>query len=204
MNSVMQGLLAAANRDPRLTRVFSTYTASNPSIYLEHRPREGAGAGAQHERCVQRPAGHAGRLSTSTISTCSDGSGRSTSRATPADRSDMSSLWQIYIRNKFGTDVPLRSIAHARHHRRAAGHHPLQQLPRDPDPGQRRRRASRRAPRWRRWREVSAKTLPAGYGYEWTGTAYQEVRRPRGRPARSSASRCCSRFCSWSGFTKAG
>ena len=24
-----------ANRDPRLTRVFSTYTASNPSIYLQ-------------------------------------------------------------------------------------------------------------------------------------------------------------------------
>ena len=29
MNSVMQGLLAATNRDPRLTRVFSTYTANS-------------------------------------------------------------------------------------------------------------------------------------------------------------------------------
>jgi hydrophobe/amphiphile efflux-1 (HAE1) family protein len=35
MASVMQGLIAAANRDPRLTRVFSTFTASNPSIYLD-------------------------------------------------------------------------------------------------------------------------------------------------------------------------
>src|SRR6202007_2624670 len=35
MNSVMQGLLTAANQDPQLTRVFSTYTASNPSIYLD-------------------------------------------------------------------------------------------------------------------------------------------------------------------------
>src|SRR5208282_3110004 len=35
MNSVMQGLLATANQDPRLTRVFSTFTASNPSIYLD-------------------------------------------------------------------------------------------------------------------------------------------------------------------------
>jgi HAE1 family hydrophobic/amphiphilic exporter-1 len=34
MNSVIQGLLAAANQDPRLTRVFSTYTASNPSTFL--------------------------------------------------------------------------------------------------------------------------------------------------------------------------
>ena len=31
-----------------------------------------------------------------------------------ADRRDVSSLWQIYIRNKYGADVPLRSIADAR------------------------------------------------------------------------------------------
>ncbi|MBS0562704.1 MAG: efflux RND transporter permease subunit, partial [Proteobacteria bacterium] len=35
MGSVMRGLLAAANQDPRLTRVFSTFTANNPSIYLD-------------------------------------------------------------------------------------------------------------------------------------------------------------------------
>jgi multidrug efflux pump subunit AcrB len=35
MNGVMQGLLANANKDPRLARVFSTYTASNPSIFLD-------------------------------------------------------------------------------------------------------------------------------------------------------------------------
>ena len=33
--SVMQGMVAAANQDPRLTRVFSTFTASNPSIWLD-------------------------------------------------------------------------------------------------------------------------------------------------------------------------
>src|SRR5262249_58423197 len=32
----------------------------------------------------------------------------------PSDRREVSSLWQIYIRNKFGADVPLRSIADAR------------------------------------------------------------------------------------------
>ena len=35
MNGVMQGLIANANHDPRLARVFSTYTASNPSIFLD-------------------------------------------------------------------------------------------------------------------------------------------------------------------------
>ena len=30
-----------------------------------------------------------------------------------ADRNDVASLWQIYIRNKYGADVSLRSIADA-------------------------------------------------------------------------------------------
>ena len=33
--SVMQGLVAAANQDPRLARVFSTFTAANPAIWLD-------------------------------------------------------------------------------------------------------------------------------------------------------------------------
>src|SRR6267378_4222855 len=35
MGSVTGGLIGAANRDPRLARVFSTFTATNPSIYLD-------------------------------------------------------------------------------------------------------------------------------------------------------------------------
>ena len=31
----MNGLLGAANGDPRLTRVFSTFTATNPSLFLD-------------------------------------------------------------------------------------------------------------------------------------------------------------------------
>ena len=35
MASVMGGLLGAANQDPRLSRVFATFTAANPSIWLD-------------------------------------------------------------------------------------------------------------------------------------------------------------------------
>ena len=35
--------------------------------------------------------------------------------------------------------------------------------------------------------EVSAKTLPPGYAFEWTGTAYQEIRGGRADRRRSSA-----------------
>jgi multidrug efflux pump subunit AcrB len=90
-----------------------------------------------------------------------------------ADRTDVSSLWQIYIRNKFGADVPLRSIADARvivgpqvitryNNYRAI---PIQG---SPSPG------TSSGTALAAMADISAKTLPAGYGYEWTGTAYQE------------------------------
>jgi multidrug efflux pump subunit AcrB len=90
------------------------------------------------------------------------------------DRRDVSSLWQIHIRNRFGTDVPLRSIADARvilgpqvitryNDYRAV---PIQG---SPSPG------TSSGSALAAMAEVSAKTLPRGYGYEWTGTAYQEA-----------------------------
>jgi multidrug efflux pump subunit AcrB len=32
---VLRGLIVTANQDPQLTRVFSTFSATNPSIYLD-------------------------------------------------------------------------------------------------------------------------------------------------------------------------
>ena len=174
MGSVMQGLVAAANQDPRLSRVFSTYTASNPSIYLDidREKAQALGLGMNDVfNALQATLGGFyvnnfnlfGRVWQVNI------------QGEAADRPDISSIWQIYVRNKYGNDVPMRAIANARIDRRAAGHHPLQQLPGDPDTGQPRRPARRPARRWPRWQSVSARILPAGYGYEWTGTAYQEV-----------------------------
>lgn len=48
MGSVVQGLVAAANEDPRLARVFSTYAAGAPSVYLDI-GREGSGAWPEYQ-----------------------------------------------------------------------------------------------------------------------------------------------------------
>ena len=45
LGSVMQGLIAAAKQDPRLSRVFSTYGATAPSLYLDIDRAKAAGAG---------------------------------------------------------------------------------------------------------------------------------------------------------------
>jgi hydrophobe/amphiphile efflux-1 (HAE1) family protein len=173
MNSVMQGLLLTANRDPRLTRVFSTYTASNPSIYLQidRQKAQALGLGINDVfAALQATLGGIyinnfnlfGRVWQVNI------------EGDEADRRDVSSLWKIHIRNRFGTDVPFASIAEARvilgpqvitryNDYRAI---PIQG---SPSPG------TSSGTALATMAEASTKTLPRGYGYEWTGTAYQEA-----------------------------
>jgi hydrophobe/amphiphile efflux-1 (HAE1) family protein len=173
MNSVMQGLIANANRDPRLNRVFSTYTASNPSIYLDidREKAQALGLGMNEVfAALQATLGGIyinnfnlfGRIWQVNI------------EGEAADRNDVASLWQIYVRNKYGDAVPLRSIANARvvvgpqvitryNNYRAI---PIQG---GPSPGTSSGTALTAIG------DVSQMTLPAGFAYEWTGTAYQEA-----------------------------
>jgi hydrophobe/amphiphile efflux-1 (HAE1) family protein len=172
MSSVMQGLLAAANQDSRLTRVFSTYTASNPSIFLNIDRQKAQALGLSMSDVFTTLQATLGSYYVNNFNLF----GRVWQvniEGEPADRTDISSLWQIYIRNKKGTDVPLASIAHAgialgpqvitRYNNYRAI--PVQG---SPAPGVSSGAALAAMA------EVSAKTLPAGYAYEWTGTAYQE------------------------------
>jgi hydrophobic/amphiphilic exporter-1 (mainly G- bacteria), HAE1 family len=93
-----------------------------------------------------------------------------------ADRRDVSSLWQIYIRNKYGTAVPLRSIAEAQMQivvgpQVITRYNNYRAIPIQGGPSSGTSSGTALAA----MAEVSQQTLPAGYGYEWTGTAYQEV-----------------------------
>jgi hydrophobic/amphiphilic exporter-1 (mainly G- bacteria), HAE1 family len=173
MNGVMQGLIASANRDPRLTHVFSTYTANNPSIYLDidREKAQALGLGMNDVfGALQATMGGIyinnfnlfGRVWQVNI------------EGEASDRRDVSSLWRIYIRNKFGTDVPLRSIANARvivGPQVITRYNNYRAIPIQGSPSPRTSSGTALTA----MAEVSAKTLPSGYSYEWTGTAYQEV-----------------------------
>ena len=173
MNSVMQGVVANANRDPRLARVFSTYTASKPSIFLNIDREKAQALGLSMTdvfNALQTTLGGFfinnfnlfGRIWQVNV------------EGEAADRRDVSALWQIYVRNKFGNAVPLRSIADARvivgpqvitryNNYRAI---PIQG---GPAPG------TSSGTALAAMTAISARTLPPGYSFEWTGTAYQEV-----------------------------
>src|SRR6516225_1319524 len=173
MNGVMQGLLANANKNSRLTRVFSTYTASNPSIFLDIDRAKAQALGLGMNDVFNALQATLGGIFINNFNLF----GRVwqvNMEGQPSDRREVSSLWQIYIRNKFGADVPLRSIADARivvgpqvitryNNYRAI---PIQG---SPSPG------TSSGTALDAMAAVSGATLPSGYTYEWTGTAYQEA-----------------------------
>jgi hydrophobe/amphiphile efflux-1 (HAE1) family protein len=173
MNSVMQGLLAAANRDPRLVRVFSTFTANNPSIYLNIDREKAQALGLNMSDVFGALQATLGGIYINNFNLY----GRVWQvniQGEAANRNEISSLWRIYIRNKYGTTVPLASIAHAgiivgpQVITRYNNYRSIS-IQGSPSPG------TSSGTALAAMSEVSAKTLPPGFSYEWTGTAYQQV-----------------------------
>ena len=173
MGGVMNGLVGAANQDKRLARVFSTFSAQNPSVYLD----------------IDREKAQALGLSISDVFTTLQSTlggyyvndfnlfGRTWQvniEGETRDRSDIPAIYRIFVRNNQGTMVPLRSIADIRI---TLGPQVISRYNNyrsitvngGPAPG------VSSGDALAAMADISGKTLPAGYSYEWTGTAYQEV-----------------------------
>ncbi len=169
---VMGGLVAAANQDPRLTRVFSTYTATNPSLFLDLDRDKAAALGLSIDDVTTALQATLGGLYVNNFNLF----GRTWQvnlEGDAADRDDVSAIWRIHVRNRAGEMVPLRAIASLRtitgpqvitryNNYRAIS------VNGGPAPG------VSSGDALAAMASVSARTLPAGYAYEWTGTAYQE------------------------------
>ncbi len=173
MASVVQGLVAAANQDPRLAVVFSTYGASAPSFYLDIDREKAQALGLT-----------IGDIFT-TLQTTLGGYyinnfnlfGRTwqVNLESTANRLDISDLWKIYIRNAQGTEVPLQSIASLRTitgPQVITRYNNYRSVTIDGSPASGVASGTALAA----MAAISAKTLPPGYGFEWTGTAFQEQR----------------------------
>jgi hydrophobe/amphiphile efflux-1 (HAE1) family protein len=172
LGGVMQGVVAAANQDPRLARVFSTFSATTPSVYLD----------------IDRDKAQALGLSMNDVFTALQSTlggffvnnfnlyGRTWQvniEGEANDRRAIESIWQIHVRNKMGEMVPLRSIAELRY---VVGpqvitrynNYRATSINGSPAPG------GSSGAALAAMQEVSDKGLPPGYGFEWTGSAYQE------------------------------
>ncbi len=204
MGSVMGGLVAAANQDPRLTRVFSTFTATNPSIYLD----------------IDREKAQALGLSISDVFTALQATlggiyvndfnlfGRTWQvniQGEAADRSDISAIWQDLCAQqdrrrwcRCARSPMLRIVLGPQVISRYNNYRSIT-INGGPAPG-----VSSGDALAAMDADLGARPCRRAIRFEWTGTAYQEhagAGPDRRHPRRW---RCCSPTCSWSRCTKAG
>jgi hydrophobe/amphiphile efflux-1 (HAE1) family protein len=172
LGSVVSGMIAAANRDPRLTRVFSTFTATNPSIYLDIDRAKAQALGLNMSDVFTALQATLGGIYVNNFNLF----GRTWQvnvQGEAANRGDISDIWQIYVRNATGEMVPIRSIASLRivtGPQVITRYNNYRSVTINGGPAAGVSSGTAIAA----MEELSKSTLPAGYSFEWTGTAYQE------------------------------
>ena len=171
---VVRGLVVAANQDPALSRVFSTYSATNPSVYLDIDRDKAQVLGVPLDSLFQSLQTSLGGYFVNNTNLF----GRTWQvqvQAEAADRASIDDIYRINVRNNAGQMVPLRSLVEVKvvvgppaliryNNRRAVT------IQGGPAPGYSSGQALRAM------EEVAARTLPAGFAGEWTDTAFQEKR----------------------------
>jgi hydrophobe/amphiphile efflux-1 (HAE1) family protein len=172
MASVMLGLVVAANQDPRLARVFSTFAANTPSLFLDVDRDKAQALGVRISDIFTALQTTLGGFYVNDFNLA----GRSWQvniQGEAQDRDDIPDLWRIHVRNSRGEMVPLRSIADARI---VLGPQTINRFNNvrsvavqgAPAPGVSSGAALAAM------EEISDRVLPQGYSFEWTGTAFQE------------------------------
>ncbi|WP_426434552.1 efflux RND transporter permease subunit [Bradyrhizobium genosp. P] len=170
----VRGLTVAANQDPRLQRVFSTFSATNPSIFLDIDRDKVQILGVQLKDVFQALQASLGGYFVNNTNLF----GRTWQvqvQAEAADRSGIDDIYRINVRNAEGKMIPLRSLAEVRvvvgppaliryNNLRAVT------IQGGPAAGVSSGQALAAM------EEVAKKTLPQGFKGEWTDTAFQEKR----------------------------
>jgi hydrophobe/amphiphile efflux-1 (HAE1) family protein len=171
---VLRGLLVTANQDPKLNRVFSTFSATDPSIYLDIDRDKAQVLGVPLNSLFQALQASLGGYYVNDMNLF----GRTWQvqvQAEPSDRASIDDIYRINVRNNEGKMIPLRSLVEPRviigppaliryNNKRAVT------VQGTPAPGVSSGQALAAM------EQVAAKTLPQGFSGEWTDTAFQEKR----------------------------
>ncbi len=175
MAQVLRGLLVAANQDPQLTRVFSTFSATNPSIYLDIDRDKAQILGVPLTSLFQTLQANLGGAYVNDFNLF----GRTWQvqvQAEAADRGSIDDIYRLNVKGAGGEMVPLRSLIGGAGGAGAAVADPLQQPPRGGDPGVAGAPGVSSGAALAAMDAVAARTLPSGYRGDWTDTSFQEKR----------------------------
>jgi HAE1 family hydrophobic/amphiphilic exporter-1 len=170
--AVMRGLLVTANQQPELAGVFSTFAADTPQIRLDIDRDKAQVLGVKVSDVFNALQSTLGGFYINDFNLF----GRTWQVNVQAEskfRDAVEDIYRIYVRGSMGNMVPIRALAQARlvqapqaliryNGYRAAIINGAQK------PGYSSGQGLAAMER------VSASTLPAGYSFEWTGTALQE------------------------------
>jgi hydrophobe/amphiphile efflux-1 (HAE1) family protein len=170
----LRGLLVAANQDPQLSQVFSTFTATNPSIYLDIDRDKAQVLGVPLNSIFQSLQASLGGYYINDINLF----GRTWQvqvQAEAQDRASIDDMYRINVRSNEGKMIPLRSLVEIRvvvgppsliryNNLRAVT------VQGNPAPGVSSGQALNAM------ESVAARTLPQGFGGSWTDTSFQEKR----------------------------
>ncbi len=173
MGSVTQGIVGAANANPQLTRVFSTFSATNPSVYLDIDREKAQALGLSVIDVFNALQATLGGIYINDFNLY----GRTWQvniQGEAIDRGEVADIFKIFIRNKTGTMVPLRAVADLH---TVVGPQVISRfnnyrsvtIQGGPAPGVSSGTALTAMA------AAAGSTMPPGYSYEWAGTAYQEL-----------------------------
>jgi hydrophobe/amphiphile efflux-1 (HAE1) family protein len=170
----LRGLVVAANQKPELTRVFTTFSATNPSIYLDIDRDKAQILGVPLSAVFQAMQASLGGFYVNDINLY----GRRWQvqvQAEAEDRKSVDDIYRINVRSNEGKMIPLRSLVEVRvvvgppaliryNNIRAVS------VLGSPAPGVSSGQALKAM------EQVAASTLPPGFAGEWTDTSFQEKR----------------------------
>ncbi|MGA7231978.1 MAG: multidrug efflux RND transporter permease subunit [Xanthobacteraceae bacterium] len=174
MAQVLRGLTVAANQNPQLSRVFSTYSATNPSIYLDIDRDKAQIIGVPLNAVFQALQASLGGYFINNMNLF----GRTWQvqvQAEAADRASIDDIYRINVRSAEGKMIPLRSLAEVRVVIGPAAlirYNNLRAVTVQGSPAA----GVSSGQALQAMDAVAAKTLPQGYAGEWTDTAFQEKR----------------------------
>jgi hydrophobe/amphiphile efflux-1 (HAE1) family protein len=170
--AVARGMVFSANQDPRLNRVFTTYSATTPQLYLDIDREKVQTLGVDISDVFNALQSVLGSFYVNDFNLF----GRTwqvTIQGEASERARIEDIYRINVRNRNNDMVSLRAFAEVR---LVLGPQSIVRynnfrsvtLLGGPAPGHSSGEALAAM------EEISARTLPAGYSFEWTGTALQE------------------------------
>lgn len=167
-----RGMMFAANQDAALRAVFTTYNANTPQLYLDLDRNKVQTLGLRVSDVFNGLQSTLGGYYINDFNLF----GRTWQvnvQGEPGDRNQVFDIFRIHVRNRNGEMVPLRAVAEVKSFlgpQSIIRYNNYRSVTINGEPAAGRSSGDALAA----MEKLSTNTLPAGYSFEWTGTALQE------------------------------